>query len=138
VRSLVRAQTLTLRVLARTRSLDRRLGAGATADATPELALRARQLLDSRPVIAGCLQRALEIDRERTARHRRADRPTAALAAERTELLVVVERLRSTEPVSVRGLALAQLLVEDNNGPLFCAGCVPSLRQVVAEIAAAL
>jgi hypothetical protein len=105
------------------RKLDRQLAAGVDPMQSDELSLRVGQLGSStnRLRVACALRGAVALA-ERDAY------PVAVAAlpirrvtvrASRDLLLEVAERLRSCEPVGVRGLAIASQIVEDHRGPLY-------------------
>jgi hypothetical protein len=104
--------------------LDRRLAAGVPPEATAALTLRAGILLrpGERRRMAGGLRRLIGFARRPPAV--RAGVPVARAevleAARRLEALAV--RLESGEPVDVRGVALARLLITDGAGPLYISG----------------
>ena len=112
-----------LRLVTRRRAheLDRRLAAGADPMSSDELALRVGQLgsAATRKRLAWTLRDAVELASGRrhplvTTRLRRG----AVLESE--ELLrALADRVGEGEPVGVRGLALAALLVKERSSPLY-------------------
>jgi hypothetical protein len=60
----------------------------------------------------------------------------AAVLAARQELIQLIARLSSREPLEPRGVALARLLIYDDAGPIFRAGST-TLTVALAEIASA-
>lgn len=123
------------RIAARLRGLDldRQLAAGTPPESSAALTLRARKLL--RPT-----------ERKRMARGlrglvRQAQRPPSVPAgvplARRQVLRAapqidrLADRLDRAEPLDVRGLALARLLITDGTGPLYSAGQAGNVRDAV-------
>ncbi len=115
-------------------SLDRRLAAGASPDACPSLALRAR-LLRRPSMRRGLGERLREIVAE-------AERPPTVLtsrvpisrrnvAAARAELLELSDRLLGPDPVDVRGMARVRVLLGDGLSPVYGRASGNDLAQVV-------
>jgi hypothetical protein len=102
---------------------DRALAAGAPADHSAVLTLRAQRLLDParRARLAGDLERALA--------RAGADVPAAA---------VLAARLRAHGPVDPAGVARARLLLVDAASPLHATGAGGALAATVEATAAAL
>jgi ribosomal protein L40E len=105
------------------RALDRELAAGTPAASHALLTLRAKRLLDARERrrTARRLRQLIRLARRRwsiQARVTLARDPVrdAAGALER-----LARRLEDPTPAAVRGLALAQLLLNDGNAPLYAA-----------------
>jgi hypothetical protein len=117
--------------------LDDELAHGADPHSSPELALRADQLLRARERIAVSIERALDSARR--------SRPvlTARVPVRRDqalecsdEIVALTERLRE-DPVDVRGVAMASRLVYDGASPLYLDGG-PSLLYAVRSARLAL
>lgn len=114
---------LRLRVWVRRYSLDQRLAEGAAATESPELSCRAAQLQSER------MRRKLALWLERTlqAAQRPAQRISAALPLDRDAIRIARPELLSLardlaevhEPVEVRGVARAHLLLSDGASPLY-------------------
>lgn len=133
---------LVLRVRWSRGRLDRELAAGTAPESSPELQLRAGQLIAPRSrralatVIAHLLDAAEEppgvLEREAPARALN----RAAVRRARSELLAVAALLSGDGPVSIRTAARAQVLACDERGPLYGAaardtadGCPEGLRR---------
>jgi hypothetical protein len=135
--SIVASHRLHLRVWATRGRLDRALAAGAAADHSAELALRATQL--SRPAtrrsIAAMLSNVLEAAAEppgaveREAPAQAVNR--AAVVQALDDLIALIVRLRDDEaPASAQGIAQAHLLAVDSRGPLY--GRAPASALIAA------
>ena len=116
------ALALRARVFARRRSLDEELAEGASPLRTPELALRARQLVSqaSRQRVATHLERLVKEAK------RAAPPPAVAVPLPRREileaqtwLLGIAACLGGERPVYARGMALLSLLLSDGRGPAY-------------------
>ena len=114
--------SLPVRVRTRLRRgrLDRDLAAGADPAATPELALRAEQLVSSgeRARIANALVETLGEARRNEPVTVRTRGERAAVRDSADELLSLVVRLREGGPVELRGLAITARLVDDEQSPM--------------------
>jgi hypothetical protein len=135
------ALALRVRVFASRRSLDEALADGASPVWTPELALRARQLVSrgSRQQLATSLERLVkEAKRSVPPRAVAVPVPRREIVEAQTCLLSIAARLRDERPVYGRGMALLSRLLSEGSGPAYnsCAG--ESLRNAVERIAAAL
>ena len=116
---------LRLRVRRRRRSVDRALAHGVSPKSSPELARRAQKL--AQPAIRAQLARELAnlIDAAEEPpnvwRAHGIDPPlrAGAVLAARAELVGLAERLNSHRTASIRGLAIAALLAEDPNSPIY-------------------
>jgi hypothetical protein len=131
------------RLLARLRgfSLDQALADGASPEASVRLALRARLLVRPRHRrdLARGVSRVLAAARQA---------PTAArlpvpvcrdrVRACEDELTRLIGRLQGAGPVSVRGVAKADVLLADANGPLYHRASRDDLRARVHDAAQAL
>ena len=126
--------SLRLRVAVTRGRLDRQIAAGRPCEATPPLALRARQLTetDNRTELARELRRVV---RSCPAPPRNAIDRTR-LAAGREALQGLAEGLDGSGPVSARGIALVQALLTDGVGsPLFSLWCEPTAVHAVWKVA---
>ncbi|MHB8241414.1 MAG: hypothetical protein ACYDHN_05435 [Solirubrobacteraceae bacterium] len=129
---------LRLRVLATRARLDREIVAGGLCEATDALALRTSQLTDARN------QRQIAANLRRIVAY--ADRPESAGASSavviappavrsgRDALLGLAQRLEQGEPVSPRGIVLAQRMLTDGLSPLFDPVCRQTVTQAAHEI----
>jgi hypothetical protein len=126
--------TLRLRVRLHRLELTRRLAEEADPFASPELALRARQLTAPREV-RGCVKGLERVLREAAARSRgltaQAPLQREAIVAARPFLLNLRQRLRMTENPRPAGVAQAVLLLTDGCGPLYA----PSYPGTLASLA---
>lgn len=120
--------------------LDRELVSGRPCESSPALALRARQLLDSRTrrESAHHLRDIVRyVDRSRAGRALTAvviER--AAVRAGREAILGLAERLEGTAPVSVRGVARVQVLLTDGReSPFFNPHCGLTVIDAIWEAA---
>ena len=102
--------------------LDQALADGVPPDSTPALALRAQHLLTpaARQRLANQIQRTLRDKRP----NRRGSRsgvpnPRQALRDLAPDLQTLAERLLDQQPVAVRGVAAARILLCDGCGPLY-------------------
>jgi hypothetical protein len=129
---------LRLRVRLSRLELDDRLAHGADPTSTPELRLRAAQLLEQRAEVASAVERSIGDAR----------RPTPVFSARvplrRAELLecagdlaALAQRLRQGGPADVRGVAMARVLMTDGASPLYLKSDV-SLRYAVRSARLAL
>ena len=106
-------------------SVDRALAQGASPRSSPEHAWRARQLAlpGTRAQLAGAITNLIDAAEEPPAvwRAHGIDPPLRATAVldARAELVALAERLASQRQACVEGIALAALLVEDSNGPIY-------------------
>lgn len=121
------------------RSLDRALAAGASPDASEELALRARALVraDARNEIAASLCRLAQDDGRSPLGARVAAVPARADEVGR-QLELVAMRLLDPGPVAPRGVALALDLLSDGAGPLFWAESDEDVRARIDQVLDAL
>jgi len=132
---------LRARVYASRRSLDDALADGASPLWTPELALRARQLVSrgSRQHLATSLERLVnEAQRSVPARAVVVPLPRRAISEAQTSLISIATRLRDERPVYARGMALLSRLLGDGSGPMYKSHAGGSLGHAVGAIAAAL
>jgi hypothetical protein len=120
--------------------LDRRLAEGTPPEANATLTLRAERLLgrtERRRIAAGLRDLV-----------RLAQRPLAVpvgVPIARQEVLdaapaiqILADRLDGSEPVGVRGVALARLLLTDGTGPLYSGGRSRAVARAIDEALAAI
>jgi hypothetical protein len=126
---------LRFRTLWHAPDLDRALAAGTDPLASDELTLRAQQLVEP-----DCrLRFALRI--EEIVRDARLAQPAfvrSPVDANRSLLLKLAERLRADGPHPLRGLAAVDLLLREDDSPLFATAEAERLRDSVLAILAAL
>jgi hypothetical protein len=135
------ALALRARVFASRRSLDEALADGASPVWTPELALRARQLVSrgSRQQLATSLERLVKgAKRSVPPRAVAVPLPRREILEAQTSLFSIAARLRDERPVYARGMALLSRLLSDGSGPAYNPHAGASLRHAVGAIAAAL
>jgi hypothetical protein len=134
-----RARRIRFRLLRR--RLDSQIAAEAAPPGTVDIRRRCAELTarGSRLCLAGSLVTILD-----AADERRSD-PASALVLDheavlrgRDQLEELIDRLRSSETVSARGVALVRLLVRDSRGPLYHHQDDRALHDALAEIARAL
>jgi hypothetical protein len=120
--------------------LDRQLASGADPMQSDELSLRVGQLgsATTRVRLAAALDRAVQIGHGHhepliATRLRRAE-----IRESDQELLALSDRLRSGEPLGVKGLAMTARLVDDRRSPLYRSGASGALQAAVLEALAAL
>ena len=116
--------------------LDRELVAGLPPDASEARLLGARRLMlpGERRGIAAVLENPL--DAAGTGRGGKEQRGNApAIRASRDQLVQPIARLRSDSPMSVRAVALAELLACDRSGPLRSGDGTAGLPLALDEIA---
>jgi len=120
--------------------LDRDFAAGADTAASPEHEVRANQLLGRhvRRELAGCLDSVLDRADHRPHWHSTAlPIQVAAVHAARDELKRLRDALLDDPCRSVRGVALASVLLHDDRSPVYATG-EGSLSAVTLEAVAAL
>lgn len=135
-----------LRVRWKKRQLDADLAAGADPRSSAELSLRAEQLIDpaTRAQTAAGLENLYRLATEGPGSHAttamvRGPFERGRVAANRQVLAELAGRLRSSEPLSVRGLAMASVLLEDPDGPLYAGGgAAEELELAVRAVLSAL
>ena len=111
--------------------LDEQLAQGFDREATPELRLRAAQLVS--PI--GRVQLADAV--ERTVREARGRQ--AAIHASANDLLALAQRLRDESPIDVRGAAMIRRLLNDRTtSPLYRSDVEPSLPDAARSAMVAL
>jgi len=121
--------------------LDRALADGASPEASVELALRARLLV--RPRHRRDLARGVSRVLAAARRPPTAARPPVPVCRDRVracedEFARLIGRLQGAGPVSVRGVAKADLLLADASGPLYHRSSPDDLRARVRDAAEAL
>lgn len=126
----------------RAEDLDRRLAGGADPMQSDDMSLRVGQLgsTRSRARLAGALRGAVELA-DRQPDPLRMSPPLIRrreVRANRQLLLELVERVGSSEPVGVEGLALTSLLVGEARSPLYHRDATASLAASAFEALAAL
>jgi hypothetical protein len=113
---------LRARVWIRALELDAALAGGADPARSEELELRARQLPDrrTRERMATAITRLIRVADGRRAPIVTPQAPFTPkqVRANRSLLLQLAERLRDSESVALRGMALTSLLLNDARGPL--------------------
>jgi hypothetical protein len=111
---------LRLRTRLRRDRLDRELSREANPDDSPELALRAEQLLTpaERWRLAGALQQTLDDAREPEAFTLKLHPHRAEIRDCAEDLLALIRRLRDEQTIEVRGAALSSWLLSDRESPL--------------------
>jgi hypothetical protein len=123
------------------RVIDREIAAGAAVDADPARALRALQLTGAteRRCVATSLGNILEAADERHADPASRVRLNHAdVLAARHGIVALIEVLRSEQPVTARGVALARLLTVERGSPMLCEGSQRTVQHAVSEALAAL
>ena len=134
---------LRLRVRWNAAQLDAALADGADPDASKSLALRAQQLADARhrARIAGSIDRVLELTERDGALQlplTRAPFRPDRVERSRPQLTELAGRLAAADSPPVKGLAMANLLVEDGSAALYAHQPSDPLRPAVEAILAAL
>lgn len=122
------------------RQLDREIAAGAPSQESPARSVRAAQLATpgTRRAIATVLETILDSAQER--RHDRCSNLVLeheAVLEAGDGLLELAGILRSDEPMAPRALALAVVLAEHPDSPLVSPSATHTIRQALADIAAA-
>jgi hypothetical protein len=131
---------LRLRVLLQRRHLTQRLAEGADPSASPELALRARQLVarerrESLAILERVLREAAAPPRGLSAR---APVQREAVLAARPFLLNLHEQLRAADDPQPAGIARTLILLSDGCGPIYAPSEQGNLASRVHGAAAAL
>ena|ERR1700761_2077561 len=131
-----------LRVALQRAALTQSLSEGADASSSPELALRAQQLVDARErrILARTLERTLdEAGEPRLSLYGPTPvRRREVLNAEKP-LRILIERLRDDRPVAAEGMALIERLITDGCwSPLYNLTVPGSLRRLAVLATAAL
>jgi hypothetical protein len=134
---------LRLRVRWNAAQLDAALADGADPGASKALALRARQLEDPkhRAAIAKSIRYLLELTEGGAATQltlTRAPFQPDRVEHSRPGLMELADRLEAVESPAVKGLAMANLLVEDGTASLYAHGASDPLRPAVDATLAAL
>lgn len=116
--------------------LDEALAAGAPPEEQPLLALRALQLASPTARRDACrgLDRLLHAGPPPRPRHLSAPAlQYERIEATRPELEQLRDTLAASVPLSIRGLAMIQVLLTDGGGPLFRASARGDLRSLVVQ-----
>jgi hypothetical protein len=134
---------LRLRVAWNAAQLDAALADGTDPAASKSLVLRAHQLADRkhRASIARSIERLLELTERGGVPQlslSRAPFQPDRVEDSRPELMELVERLEAVDSPPIKGLAMANLLVEDGTGALYLHEPADPLRPVVKAVLAAL
>jgi hypothetical protein len=134
---------LRLRVRWNAAQLDAALADGADPGASKSLTLRAQQLADPRhrARIARSIRRLLElVERGATPQVSLTGAPLQPDRVEhsRPQFIELADRLEAVESPAVKGLAMANLLVEDSSAALYAHEPSDPLRPAVEAILAAL
>jgi hypothetical protein len=119
-----RGPTLEDRVIARmlARSLDRELAAGAPAHLSGAHAARSGQLTTDRTrrAVANGLDRLIEQAEAPPSRFQITAVPCREQVRQATDMMrAIAARLRSTEPLDVRGIARLRTFLSDPTGPFY-------------------
>jgi hypothetical protein len=111
---------LRLRVWRKREVLDAALADGAEPTQSPELTLRAQQLVEprKRAELATSIHALIDIADRQPNPLQATFRPSQ-VQANRSSLLELAERLRGQGPHALRGLAMTARLIEDGRGPLY-------------------
>ena len=127
-----------VRVWMHTPRLDAQLAEGASPESSSVLAVRARRLLgrQHRDALARSYRRIVRDALEPQAGSLRRIAPRRRrVKAAISELTGLADALAQPEPVSVRGVAQAQLLLTDGAGPLYAAGADSDLCVLASRAA---
>ena len=118
--------------------LDHALANGCSPDTSRMLAARASELVsvEMRHRISTCLGRVVaQAERGPVMRNSRSALNRTAILACREEIAEVRDRLQDAQPVSVSGVAIANVLVTDGTGPIHnrrFAAC--ELRELLRQV----
>ena len=134
---------LRLRVRWNAAQLDAALADGADSAASKSLALRAQQLADPkhRARIARSIDHVLELSERGPAPQlylTRAPFQPEPIEHSRPQLMELADRLEAVDAPPVKGLAMANLLMEDGTAALYANAPSDPLRPAVEAILAAL
>ena len=134
---------LRLRVRWNALALDSALAGGADPGASDELTLRAQQLAQPKTAeeMARSIGHLLElVDRSSAAQLAVTRMPFGIdqVQAVRPRLVKLAERLRAKGSHPVRGLAMANLLLEDGGGPLYVHDTLDGLERAVGATLSAI
>jgi hypothetical protein len=127
-------------VLLRRHVLDREIALGVPPAGDAARAVRAQQLVSPRErrLLASELVRVVAAAEERNADPASPLRLNhVEVLAARDGIIALVAALRSERAVGVRGIALARVLVDTGDSPLFCSRS-KTVREEIAEILRAL
>lgn len=131
---------LRLRVSTQASALDNALARGASPLHSPELALRARQLVEPkrRELLAHTLESLCEHAERATPSTTTVPLPRDEITESGESLRVLARRLRDPGPVYAAGAAMVSALLRDGTGPAFTLGAGPALRRALRAATAAL
>jgi len=133
---------LRLKVFVTRGRLDRQIAAGHRCEGSAELALRARQLSDSRTQqeLAHNLRGIIDYVDRRGSRKVISSVivERAAVRRGRSAILDLAEQLERVAPVNPRGIVLARVLITDGLSPLFNPHCERSVTEAAQEVQEAL
>ncbi len=127
-----------LSALLRAGTLDRELAAGVPSWRSPGHAARAVWL--TQPRRRRGLARALEILVERSKQPVKRGRSSAVEPCREQvrdalrEIMAITSRLRSSEPIDARGVALLRALVTDGGGPCYARSRPAALTEALQEV----
>ena len=127
-----------LRTWYRRERLDAQLAAGTDPEVSAELRLRAEQLGSTAEHVrlAQRLEDVVHQARAPATMSRLPRRREVRACVD--ELLAIAQRLRSDQPVGLRGVAMTALLLSDGLGPLYYDGANVPLQQAVQSAQVAL
>jgi hypothetical protein len=119
-------------------SLDRQLASGVPSWCCPRHAARALQLTSMRRrcTAARSLEALIERSEERPPRGRSAAIPPCREQVRDAlpEIMAITARLRSTEPVAARGVAMLRELLGDGCGPCFISSHPAALTEALDQV----
>jgi hypothetical protein len=137
-----RSVSLRIRTAARRSELTRALAEGADPSARPELELRAARLTSrrNRNTLARTMRRIVaEARQPAISRSRVVIIGRGAVLDAEDAITAMVERLRSSEPVLPKGIALAERIITNGDqSPLYNASEPGALRRLIADATAAM
>jgi hypothetical protein len=128
------SRRLQLRVRFSADALERRLADGANPLASPQLALRARQLVDrrTRRRLAFSIKTIVRSAEEAVPRPQVAvSYDLVAVRAARTDMCALADRLLEPQTVAERGVAMTSMLLRDGCGPIYNPNAALPLRYCV-------
>jgi hypothetical protein len=133
---------LRVRVAVRRARLTQRLSEGADPSSSPELALRARQLVSDRErkILARTLKRTLEEARRPRLTGFSATVIRRGSVIEAVDpIQIMIDRLRDDRPVAAEGMALIERMITDGTwSPLYNTTVPGALRRLTVLATAAL
>jgi hypothetical protein len=129
-----------LRAHLRAAALDRELAAGASPDSSVALAVHAEHLHaeGQRSLLARSLRRVGAAPDTAPAHRLWAPLDREAVRRTRAELEALADRLASSEPLAVRGVARVRTLLSDGAGPLYQESDPARLRHELAATLASM